>query len=244
MINVLIPMVSVSNDRFFKEHSFPYPKPLIEIKGKMMIERSLEFYQGILSPKRFIFVIDEDFKQDHHLDNILKQITKDECKVVSVQSSTKGALCSALLALEHMSEEDELVICNYDQIILCDPNSILNEARKNDSCALTFTSLHPRWSFALTDHDNNICRVAEKNPISNKAIAGFYYFKKVSDFKMAGFQTIRKQDSRNGIFFISHTLNQLILKGHQVKSLHLKPGTYFSLFSPEKLNEFKKSVTR
>ena len=53
---------------------------------------------------------------------------------------------------------------------------------KIDAGILTFKSTHPKWSFAKVDKDGLVTEVAEKNPISDTATVGFYYWKKGSDF--------------------------------------------------------------
>ena len=46
MINVLIPLAGTN--QFFNELDYPYPKPLIEINDKTMIELVIENFNGIL----------------------------------------------------------------------------------------------------------------------------------------------------------------------------------------------------
>ena len=244
MLNILFPMVNVLNDKFFNKDEYLYPKPLIEIDNCLLIEKTINYYKKVEGEKKFIFIIDESLKQKHHLDNILKQITSNNCKIITVASPTRGALCTSLLAIEHMKSDEELIICNYDQVIFNNPNTILTTCRQSDSCILTFSSLHPRWSYTTTDRNGYITRVAEKNQISSNAIAGFYYFKNSKSFINAAFQTIKKDDSLEGVFFISHCLNQLVLDNYSVSTIHLSEGNYIPLYTPSKIEEFKRSISK
>ncbi len=54
MINILIPMASKSI--FFKEEEYFYPKVLFDIKGKTMIQHSIENLSNIKKKKNFIFI--------------------------------------------------------------------------------------------------------------------------------------------------------------------------------------------
>ena len=52
-----------------------------------------------------------------------------------------------------------------------------------DGSIVTFKATHPKWSFAKVNQEGLVTEVAEKNPISDTATVGFYYWKKGSDFK-------------------------------------------------------------
>ena len=45
MINILIPLAGKNS--FFPESEFPYPKPLVEINGKTMIEHVINNFSTI-----------------------------------------------------------------------------------------------------------------------------------------------------------------------------------------------------
>ena len=63
MVNILIP--SMGKSTFFEDSFFP--KPLIEIKGKTMLETVIENYSCI-DPKNYIFVFDDKDCSEFHLD--------------------------------------------------------------------------------------------------------------------------------------------------------------------------------
>ena len=51
-----------------------------------------------------------------------------------------------------------------------------------DGGIVTFTSTHPKWSFAKINEYGVVEEVAEKNPISDKATVGVYFWHKGSDY--------------------------------------------------------------
>jgi dTDP-glucose pyrophosphorylase len=88
------------------------------------------------------------------------------------------------------------------------------------------------------DEREQVCEAAEKKPISNHAIAGLYYFAKAKDFIEAGMRTIEKGAAVNGKYYISSTLNELILDGKKLVAYPVDKTKYHSFYSPEMLNKY------
>lgn len=238
-MKVLIPIAGKSS--FFDNKNSPFSKPLVEIKGKSMIQLVIDNISNINDDFEFIFIVNSEDCKKHHLHNILKLLSKN-CKVVKVNENTKGALCSILLAIEYINNEEELIICNGDQIIECDFNDVLNSFRtkKADVGLITFNSVHPRWSYVRVDEDLNVVETAEKRPLSKHAIAGFYYFKKGVDLIRGAMKSIQKNDDVNGIYYIAPSINQLILENKKIFSYNIASKNYKSFYSPEKIREYER----
>src|SRR5206468_6954782 len=111
------------------------------------------------------------------LDQTLRLITPD-CEVIGLHNSTQGALCSALLAIDSLVDDEPLVICNGDQVIDADLGEIVSLFIDDDADAgvITFESVHPRWSYVELGDHGQVLQAAEKRVISRNAIAGFYFF--------------------------------------------------------------------
>ncbi len=105
-----------------------------------------------------------------------------------------------------------------------------------DGGIVTFTSTHPKWSFARVDETGFITEVAEKNPISDKATVGFYYWKKGSDFVKYADQMIAKNLRVNNEFYVCPVYNEAIQDGKRVKN-YVADGM-MGLGTPEDLNRF------
>jgi dTDP-glucose pyrophosphorylase len=74
----------------------------------------------------------------------------------------------------------------------------------------TFNATHPKWSFVKVNTDGFITEVAEKNPISNIATCGIYWYRKGSDFVKYAEQMISKQIRVNNEFYIAPVYNELL----------------------------------
>ena len=239
MINILVPIAGQSN--FFEGNEFQYSKPLVEILGKPMIELVISNLNSIDQEKRYIFIVNKSDCSKFHLDDTLRLITDNNCKIIKIDKDTKGAACSSLMAIEHINNDNPLIISNGDQVI----NSNLNEAlsffykNNSDSGVISFESVHPKWSYVRVDENNKIIETAEKRPLSKKAIAGFYYFRQGKLFVSAAMNTIRKDCNVNGIYYIAPTMNELVIENLNLDVFSIKSSEYHNFYSPKRIQEYE-----
>jgi NDP-sugar pyrophosphorylase family protein len=238
MLKIVIPLAGSSE--LFTNSGYLYPKPLIEIKGIPMIQHVIENVAFIGQECQFVFIIKNEDALKFHLDNTLRLLCPG-CEIVMLKRDTKGGLCSVLMAIEKTEDDDRLLILNGDQIIEEDFNAIYRFWIENnvDAGVVTFTSVHPRWSYARTE-DGLVVQTAEKNPISTNAIAGYYYFANASQFFDCAFRVIRNDVQLDGIYYISPVLNEYILLNKKVLTFPVRPEQYHSFYSPQMVNKFEK----
>ena len=238
MLNVLIPLAGKSE--FFDPRDYPFPKPLIEVGGRPMIEILVEDVGRIAGPKRFIFIVRLDDCKKYHLDRVLRLLTNDQCEVIPLREDTRGAACSALLAIDHIDNEDALLICNGDQHIDHDLGDAVRQfdSRGVDAGLICFESVHPKWSYVRLE-EGRVVEAAEKRPISKNAIAGFYYFRRGTDFVSAAADMIRKDTNVNGAYYVAPALNELVLRDKRVEIIKVPADGYHSFYSPQKVVEFE-----
>lgn len=236
MLKIIVPLAG-SSDAYLSE-GYLYPKPLIEIRNKLMIEHALENPSKLEVEHEFIFIIKNEDALKYHLDNTLKLLVPNSI-IIKLKNTTKGALCSVLMAIDKIDENDKLLIINGDQVINFDFNIFHKTWEDNsvDSGIVIFESIHPRWSYAKLSEDI-VIQTAEKNPISKNAIAGYYYFNSAEDFINASFDVVLNDDNYEGNYYISSVINQYILRGKKNLVHRINASDYFSFYSPKLLNEF------
>ena len=235
MLKIVVPMAG--EGKRFAEYGHTFPKPLVEIGGRSMIE----IVVGNLTPRerhQFIFICRREHVQRYALADVLRLIAPG-CKVAVMHDSTAGALCSVLLAMEHLNDDSELLIANSDQFVEEDIERFLATARAGnaDGCIMTFPSTHPKWSFVKVV-DGEVLTVAEKRPISPLATVGLYYFRRCADFLAGAEAMILKNASRDGEFFVSPVYNELILKGMRITTHPISREQMHSLGTPEDVEAF------
>lgn len=234
-------MAMAGKSSFFDSPEYQFPKPLVEIRGKTMVQWAIENYQSIQEPIRFIFVVRSADCSRFHLDNILKLLTQDQAVIVRLDKETRGAACSALMAVDCIQNDSPLIIANSDQVIEEDLNGILKNFRERDLDAgvICFETVHPRWSYVRLDENDHVIEAAEKRPLSRHAVAGFYYFKKGSDFVRAAMKSIEKDAQVDGSYYVAPTLNELILENRKLGIYQIQEAKYHTLYSPQKIKEFE-----
>ncbi len=195
-LNVLIPMAGAGSR--FEQAGYTFPKPLIEVSGKPMIQVVVE---NLNLDANYIYVVQKSHREKYNLDTLLNLLTPG-CKIVETDGLTEGAACTALLAKDYIDNDNPLFFANSDQFVEWDSNEFMYKIQETnaDGGIVTFTATHPKWSFAKIDENGLVTEVAEKNPISDIATVGYYYWKQGSDFVKYAEQMIEKNIRVNNEF--------------------------------------------
>ena len=162
-LNIVIPMAGEGSR--FVNAGYTFPKPMIEIHQKPMIQLIVE---SLGLKGNFIFIVREDHLKKYNIQSLL-QIISPKCKIIVINKLTEGAACTVLLAKKYINNENPLVIANSDQFIEWSPSKVMYNfsSKKIDGGILTFNSIHPKWSYAKLNKDQVVTEVAEKKVISN-----------------------------------------------------------------------------
>ena len=231
-MNVLIPMAGAGSR--FQQAGYTFPKPLIDVKGKPMIQVVVENL-GINA--NFIFVVQKEHREKYNLDTLLNLIAPNS-KVVEVDGLTEGAACTALLAKEYIDNDNPLFFANSDQFVEWDSTEFMYKMNETDADGgiVSFRATHPKWSFAKVDESGLVTEVAEKNPISDIATVGYYYWKKGSDFVKYAEDMIEKDIRVNNEFYVCPVFNQAIEGGKKIRTFDIPK--MWGLGTPEDLNYY------
>ena len=234
-LNVLIPMAGAGSR--FVTAGYTFPKPLIDVNGKPMIQLVVE---NLNIDANYIYVVQKAHREKFNLDTLLNLITPN-CTIVEVDGVTDGAACTALLAKEFIDSGNPLFFANSDQFVEWDSNEFFYKMNENDCDGgiPVFHSTHPKWSFAKLDDDGYVTEVQEKNPISNLATIGFYYWKKGSDFVKYAEQMIDEDIRVNGEFYVAPVYNIGINDGIKVRTFDTPK--MWGLGDPDALDYFLKN---
>ncbi|KKU68823.1 MAG: Nucleotidyl transferase [Parcubacteria group bacterium GW2011_GWA2_47_16] len=240
-LNIVVPLAGRGTP--FKEAGYAFPKALIDIKGKTMIELVV----GNLKPTcehRFIFICQREHYEKFDLYNIFKNVTDNKFEVVQLNGQTEGAACTVLTATEHINNDNDLLIANSDQFIETGTNNFIKEGRRGekDGLIMTFEASHPKWSYARTDSSGRVIEVAEKKVISKHATVGIYYFRKGTDFVDAAQAMIHKNIRYNNEFYICPAYNEMILSGKKIFIKEIPAKKMHGLGTPEDLSHFLKKL--
>ena len=231
-MNILIPMAGAGSR--FEAAGYTFPKPLIEVDGKPMIQLVVE---NINIDANYIFVVQKYHREKYNLD-ILLNIIAPGCKIVETDGLTEGAACTALLAKKYINNDEPLFFANSDQFVEWDSNEFMYKMQETDvdGGIVVFNSIHPKWSFAKVDESGFVTEVAEKNPISDMATVGYYYWKNGSDFVKYAEMMMNKNIRVNNEFYVCPVFNQAIEDGKKIKTF--EADSMWGLGTPEDLKYY------
>jgi dTDP-glucose pyrophosphorylase len=230
-MNVLIPMAGAGSR--FTQTGYTFPKPLIDVEGKPMIQVVVD---NLNIDATYIYVVQKEHREKYNLDTLLNLITPN-CKIVEVDGITEGAACTTLLAKKFINNEYPLVMANSDQFIEWDSNEFMYKMieQEVDGGIVTFHATHPKWSFVKIKN-GYICEVAEKNPISDIATVGVYYWAKGSDYVKYAEQMIEKNIRTNNEFYVCPIFNEAIEDNKKIKAFGIEK--MWGLGTPEDLKYY------
>ena len=110
-MNVLIPMAGRGSRFAFRVT--PSPKPLIEVKGKPMIQVVTE---NLNIKANYTFIVQKEHYEQYNLNYLLPLIAPG-CNIVQVDGITEGACCTTLLAKEFINNDEPLVMANLTSLL-------------------------------------------------------------------------------------------------------------------------------
>ena len=231
-LNVLIPMAGAGSR--FEQAGYTFPKPLIDVKGRPMIQVVTD---NLNIKANYIYVVQKEHRKKYNLDTLLNLITPG-CKIVETEGITEGAACTALLAKDYINNNNPLFFANSDQFVEWDSNEFLYKMNETeaDGGIVTFKATHPKWSFAKLNNEGLVTEVAEKNPISDIATVGYYYWKSGSDFVKYAEQMIDNDIRVNNEFYVCPVFNEAIKDNKQIRTYNIEK--MWGLGTPEDLKYY------
>lgn len=234
-------VLMAGGDAVFKEAGYRFPKNLVEIDARPMVQHVIDAVHDLLADgSQLTCAVQREENQQFHTGDVIR-LLEPATVVVEVPAATKGAACTALLAIEHLDPDDDLLVLNGDQIVVAELPAIVAGFRAAglDGGTLVFDSVHPRWSYVRCGADGYVAEAAEKRPISRMATAGIYWFKRAGDFLDATMSMIRKDASVGGHFYVCPAFNEMILQQRRIGVCVIDRSQYFSLANPRGVDTYE-----
>jgi dTDP-glucose pyrophosphorylase len=233
--NILIPMAGRGSR--FEEQGYTDKKPFIDVNGKPMIHRVIENL-GMEFDKEYMFILiclQEDYDK-YDFTQFEKVIGHNSYDVVILDDVTEGAAQTILQAKHLINDDTPLMTMNSDQLVDWDIERLFEMCEQFDGVIPCFYGEGNAWSYARTLDNGYVQEVAEKKQISKYATAGYYYWKKGSDFVKYAEQMIHDNSRTNGEFYVAPVYNWAVRDGKRVGVFMV--DKCYSLGTPEDLEEY------
>lgn len=215
----------------FVDQGYAVPKPLIPVDGQPMISRVLTSFIKDFSKHRVVAVVQAGFPQIYNVQNVY------------LGHVTDGAARSVLLGIHtaQLPLDDPLLIVNSDQLVDFDFDDFVRSVSDADGAMIVFPAANPAWSYAEINGLGQVVRVAEKDPISGWATAGFYWWKRTGDFVHCANEMMVNNERVNNEFYVAPVYNSAIREGALVVPYKVEASAHHSLGTPEALREYEQS---
>lgn len=239
-MKLVIPMAGEGSR--FSQAGYTFPKPLIDVKGKPMIQWVIENLD-FPNITEYVFIVRKEHIEKYNIDKVLISICNsiDPIRKVSVvvqEGRLMGAALSLMLAKEYINTPQEVLVANSDQYIEFSKENFntFTKFSRVDGLVFTFHASSPKWSFVKLNEDSRITEVKEKQPISNIANVGIFYYYSGLTLVDSLEQLISSKETINGEYYLSPSINYLIKGGLSFYPffVHKMHG----LGTPEDLEEF------
>jgi len=242
-MNILVLMAGDSQR--FADAGHLYPKNLIEVGGEPLCQRVIAQLEPLTAAgARLICLVRNTENARFHTADVIRLLAPD-ATVVTVPELDSGAACTALLAIEQIDADRPLLVFNGDQVLTEGIPEAIDEfaERGLDGGVVVFRAVHPRWSYVKVGDDGLVIEASEKRPISTLATAGTYWFARGDDFVRAAMRMILKDAHVQDRFFVCPAYNELILEQAHIGVFEIERSSYFSLASPQGVQEYEEHVT-
>ena len=238
-MNIVIPMVGLG--KRFSDAGFKKPKPLIEVRGKTIVQHAIESLQ---IKGTYIFIIrTSEYSEDLKL--VLKTL-KPDCKIIESEHMTDGSVNSILLAKELINNEQALVATNCDQRTDWDASRFVEFCNNTniDGAVATYPyegiicNEKSPYSFIELDIEGKAIRLEEKFAISENALCGIHYWKNGKDFISSAEEMIQNNDRVNNEFYVAKSYNYMIRNKKNIMHFPLNKGEFYSLGTPGDVKKY------
>lgn len=235
--NVIIPMAGVGSR--MRKAGYYTLKPLISVGDKLMVQVAVEQLGFDPDKHSHTIAVRPDHRARYNLDHIIERALP-KAHVVSINPpGNTGPVGPAVTVLDVCDPmgKNQLIIANCDQVLIgWDSSAFLGAMGDADGGLVVFRDTNPKWSFVAVDEDGYVTRTTEKDPISDYASAGVYYFRLESDYQQYACAMIDNGITVNDEYYIAPVYNEMIKEGKKIKIFEID-GIH-DLGSPEGLQEY------
>jgi len=227
-MNLVVPMAS---PRESSRATGGLPLYLHSFHGTTLLEYTIALVRRLTTETdRVVFVMDRTDCDEYRMRQMV-EVSLPGATVVAAPAPTQGALCTVLLAVDHLEGDQPLLIVGANAIHRGLPASLADAIADDHTDAVTwvFRSVNPRLSFVRTTDDGRVLEASEKDPISDVATSGVFLFRRARTFLDAAFAVIRNEWHTKGSYFVAPVLNELIVRGSIVRaaSMTSRPPIFF-----------------
>lgn len=234
------------NSKRFTDQGYPH-KSLLDVNGKSSLKEFIDLITDFHNFETIFLCRNEDLNKTELRSEIEKY---SDGKILGIESNNFGPLYSVNQIIDHIPNDEELIITYIDSLQKTSLEKMLSEFSGFDGGLNVHDFKHPHWKFnkyfCFVKHDkNNICsEVIEKYNFDGLDFknckgccgsSGSYYFKNGCIYKFFSDLIIKNKTTINNEFYITQIFTEMLKKDLKVKA-HYTP--YGNLGTPEDYEDY------
>ncbi len=237
-LNIVIP--AGGDGKRFKLAGYDTLKPFIIFKNKTIIENIIiGFISKEYDTNIFILMQEKHIMDYRYIINTLES-KYNNVKFLPIKHKTNGTVCT-ILEYKHLFNNDAMVLsANCDQLANIDIDNFINKSINYDGSLLVFKNENScNWSYVRIKNDL-IIEIADKKPITDVALLGWYFWKKGKTMVKNFEKLISNNLTTNGEYMQNLPYNFAINDGMLIKPIIIDKNDVIPLGTPEELIEQEK----
>lgn len=243
MVNIIIP--AAGRGTRFSNVGYDVPKPMIKVYNNVtMLEFVIQnLCNQIADTKNIVVILQQDWVEPHSIRDLFARLmgvySSLHLHLVAIDYVTEGPMASCLLAAPYIHNKAPVICADCDQYVPSNIAQWLEFTERNDAdgSLVTFAHNDKRWSYVEALPNHTVLRVVEKNPVSNFANAGLYYFRDWTTLSLAAADMMHADDRVNKEFYVGPAYNYIIAAGRKV--VHYFINEFYGLGTPEDLKRYQ-----
>lgn len=151
-----------------------------------------------------------------------------EVRVVTPFGPTRGALASALLPIDLLSDSEPVLVLPTNSVTRVDVLKSFVEKMYTDGVAagiILVESKNPHFSYARI-HEGKVIEIIEKSIVGNLATTGVFYFRNKHVLKESARWAFVNNQSTQNTFYIAQSLNYVLSAGEDIGYVIVDSSNY------------------
>lgn len=207
----------------FKDAGFKIPKFMLPLGDSFIFDYAVSSFRDYFLNEHFLFILNNNPIEIEFTKQRITALNIKSWSITEVSSATNGQADTVNIGLQqtNQNQNEELIIFNIDTFKNHYQMPSFIKSQNVDGFLETFMGTGNGWSYVepnLMAETSTVLRTAEKDPISNLACTGLYYFRNrdlfVESFKIEEEKFLNSQLTE---IYIAPMYNSLILKGLDIR---------------------------
>lgn len=219
----------------FKQVGISEAKYKLQIKNCTMFEFALESLRAFFDHE-FIFVTRGEHQAQDFIAEKCAILGIETYEIVELDELTSGQAATVTKAAPYIRPDEQVVIYNIDTFV--DGGHLSPDILIGDGCIPVFQTEGGSWSFVKVNESGMATQITEKEPISNTASLGLYYFDEFELFDTAYKQQSTEVEDRYGERYIAPLYNWLVDADYDVTISTVPKSDIHILGTPDDVAKF------